>query len=89
MLNHVQKGVIAQDVPFHKERFNCAFQQYNLNRNMRFQIRQCRYLNNSVEQGHRFIKRRVRPMLGLKSFAPRRAIFAEIELWRMLKKDQN
>lgn len=27
-----------------------------------------KYLNNLVEQGHRFFKRRVRPMLGFKSF---------------------
>ena len=31
-------------------------------------IRQVRYLNNIVEQDHRFIKKRVRPMLGFKSF---------------------
>ncbi|EJS46578.1 hypothetical protein ICG_05653 [Bacillus cereus BAG1X1-3] len=31
------------------------------------QIRQVRYLNNIVEQDHRFIKRRVRSMLGFKS----------------------
>ncbi|MGG3674876.1 IS6 family transposase, partial [Bacillus nitratireducens] len=30
------------------------------------QIRQVKYLNNIVEQDHRFIKRRVRSMLGLK-----------------------
>ena len=32
------------------------------------QIRQVKYLNNIVEQDHRFIKKRVRSMLGLKSF---------------------
>ncbi|MBX9848705.1 MAG: transposase [Rhodocyclaceae bacterium] len=32
------------------------------------QLRQCRYLNNIVEQDHRAIKRNTRPMLGLKSF---------------------
>ncbi len=32
-----------------------------------------RYLNNTVEQDHRLIKRRTRPMLGFKSFVP--AIF--------------
>ena len=31
------------------------------------QIRQSRYLNNCIEQDHRRIKRRVRPMLGFKS----------------------
>lgn len=28
-----------------------------------------KYLNNIIEQDHRFIKRRIRPMLGFKSFA--------------------
>lgn len=32
------------------------------------QLRQVRYLNNIVEQDHRFIKKRVRSTLGLKSF---------------------
>ncbi|MHA2896550.1 DDE-type integrase/transposase/recombinase, partial [Bacillus cereus] len=32
------------------------------------QIRQIKYLNNVVEQDHRFIKKRVRSMLGFKSF---------------------
>ena len=32
------------------------------------QIRQVKYLNNIVEQDHRFIKKRVRSMLGFKSF---------------------
>ncbi len=31
-------------------------------------IRQVKYLNNIVEHDHRFIKRRVLPMLGFKSF---------------------
>ena len=58
------------------------------------QERQCKYLNNIVEQvvrhsDHRFIKRRTRPMLGFKSFWSARATLAGIELWRMLKKGQN
>lgn len=32
------------------------------------QIRQVKYLNSMAEQDHRFIKKRVRLMLGLKSF---------------------
>lgn len=34
------------------------------------------YLNNIVEQDHRFIKRRTRPMLGFKSFWSTRATLA-------------
>ncbi|MGI9284282.1 MAG: IS6 family transposase [Pseudomonadales bacterium] len=66
-----------------------AIKQYNTDENKRIKIRQCKYLNNIVEQDHRFIKRRVRPMLGFKSFGSARATLAGIELWRMLKKDQS
>ena len=38
----------------------------------RSNLRQCKYLNNIIEQDHRFIKRRTRPMLGLPSDSPRR-----------------
>ncbi len=32
------------------------------------EVRQKKYLNNIVEQDHRFIKKRTRPMLGFKNF---------------------
>ena len=41
-----------------------AIKQYNTDENKRITIRQCKYLNNIVEQDHRFIKLRIRPMLG-------------------------
>jgi len=65
-----------------------AIKQYNRDENKRIKIRQCKYLNNIVEQEHRFIKRRIRPMLGFKSFWSARATLAGIEVWRMLKKGQ-
>ena len=65
-----------------------AIRQYNKDENKRVKIRQCKYLNNVVEQDHRFIKRQVRPMLGFKSFWSARATLAGIEVWRMLKKGQ-
>ncbi|MBE7106975.1 IS6 family transposase [Bacillus cereus] len=52
------------------------------------QIRQCKYLNNIVEQDHRFIKKRVRPMLGLKSFRTATLILRGIEAMHMMKKRQ-
>ena len=66
-----------------------AIKQYNSDENKRIKIHQCKYLNNIVEQDHRFIKRRIRPMLGFKSFWSARATLAGIEVWRMLKKGQN
>lgn len=65
-----------------------AIKQFNTDENRRVKIRQCKYLNNIVEQDHRFIKRRTRPMLGFKSFWSAGATLAGIELWRMLKKNQ-
>ncbi|MDM5186078.1 IS6 family transposase [Bacillus sp. DX4.1] len=52
------------------------------------QIRQVKYLNNIVEQDHRFIKRRVRSMLGLKSFKTAISILSGVEAMHMMKKGQ-
>jgi putative transposase len=51
-------------------------------------IRQSAYLNNRIEQDHRAIKRRVRPMLGFKSMASARAILGGIEMVHMMRKGQ-
>jgi transposase-like protein len=51
-------------------------------------IRQSAYLNNRVEQDHRAIKRRVRPILGLKSVASARVILGGIEMVYMMRKQQ-
>ncbi|MCG7522825.1 IS6 family transposase [Ruegeria sp. Ofav3-42] len=47
-----------------------------------------KYLNNIVEQDHRFIKRRTRPILGFKSFASASATLAGIEVAHMIRKGQ-
>jgi putative transposase len=52
------------------------------------QIRQSAYLNNRVEQDHRAIKRRVRPMLGFKSMSSARVILGGIEMIHMMRKGQ-
>ena len=51
-------------------------------------LRQCKYLNNVVEQDHRAVKRRTRPMMGLKSFRSAARIIAGIETMHMVKKGQ-
>ena len=51
-------------------------------------IRQSRYLNNRIEQDHRAIKRRVRPMLGFQSVATARVILGGIEMVHMMRKQQ-
>jgi transposase-like protein len=51
-------------------------------------IRQSRCLNNPIEQDHRAIMRRVRPMLGFKSMASARAILGGIEMIHIMRKGQ-
>jgi putative transposase len=51
-------------------------------------IRQSRYLNNRIEQDHRAIKRRVRPMLGFQSAATARVILSGIGMIHMMRKGQ-
>ena len=54
----------------------------------RIRTRQSAYLNNRIEQDHRAIKCRVRPMLGSKSMASARAIVSGIEMVYMMRKGQ-
>jgi putative transposase len=51
-------------------------------------IRQSQYLNNRIEQDHRAIKRRVRPMLGFKSADSAHVILGGIKLIHMMRKQQ-
>ena len=54
----------------------------------RIAIRQIKYLNNIIEQDHRFIKKRIKPMLGFKSFRSAKNTLAGIESVRMIQKVQ-
>jgi transposase-like protein len=51
-------------------------------------IRQSQYLNNRIEQDHRAVKRRVRPMLGFKAMDSARAVLSGIEMVHMMPKGQ-
>ena len=51
-------------------------------------VRSSKYLNNLIEQDHRRIKRRLRPMLGLKSFQTADIVIRGIELAEKIKKGQ-
>jgi transposase, IS6 family len=52
------------------------------------QLRQCKYLNNIVEQDHRVIKRRVNPGLGFGAFATAQRTIQGYEAMHMLRKGQ-
>jgi putative transposase len=65
-----------------------ALQALNAGREVPIRIRQKKYLNNVVEQDHRAIKRRTRPMLGFKNFRCARIILGGIEFMHMIVKGQ-
>jgi putative transposase len=65
-----------------------GIKSYNRTEDQRILIRQCKYLNNIVEQDHRGIKRIVNPILGFKSFKSAEITLEGIELIRMMKKGQ-
>ena len=65
-----------------------AIKTYNKRCLKKIRIRHCKYLNNRVEQEHRFIKWRIENMLGFKSFESGSRTLTGIEIVRMIKKDQ-
>jgi transposase-like protein len=52
------------------------------------ELRQVKYLNNLIEQDHRFIKRRTRPGLGFFSFDTAQRTLAGFETMNMIRKGQ-
>ncbi|MFM0631528.1 IS6 family transposase [Paraburkholderia xenovorans] len=65
-----------------------ALEAINDDRETPIKIRQSKYFNNLVEQDHRAIKRRTRPMLGFKTFRCARILLAGIEIMHMIAKKQ-
>jgi len=51
-------------------------------------LRQCKYLNNIVEQDHRFLKRRINPGLGFGSFRTAQRTLQGYEMMHMIRKGQ-
>jgi len=68
----------------------CALDYFNeeLEEKAQYEIRQIKYLNNIIEQDHRFIKKRTNPMLGFKNFLSAAATIMGIENIRMIQKGQ-
>ena len=65
-----------------------ALEAINAERETPIKIRQTKYLNNIIEQDHRAIKRRTRPMLGFKNFQCARILPGGIEVAHMIAKGQ-
>lgn len=70
---------------------NAALKSINkgLGKKNNIEIRQIKYLNNIIEQDHRFIKPIVKPMMGFKAFHSVNATLIGIELHHMLHKDRH
>ena len=54
----------------------------------RVKVRSSQYLNNLIEQDHRRVKQRIRPMLGFKRFDNAVVTVSGIELAEKIKKGQ-
>ncbi len=65
-----------------------AIKLYNRRNYSTIKIRQCKYLNNIVEQDHRMIKWRIVQGLGFKDFESAKRTIAGVEMIRMIKKNQ-
>ena len=65
-----------------------AIDSYNTDHTTDIELRQCKYLNNIVEQDHRAIKRMTWPMLGFKSLRCARILLAGIKTMHMIRKGQ-
>jgi len=59
-----------------------------LPKDKQIEVGQVKYLNNIIEQDHRFIKKRTKPTLGFKSFNSARITIAGMENVRMIQKGQ-
>jgi transposase-like protein len=85
----IARNHVPETVTIDKSGANlAALEAINADREVPIKIRQSKYLNNVVEQDHRAIKRRTRPMLGFKTFRCARILLVGIELTHMIAKGQ-
>nr|WP_198379528.1 DDE-type integrase/transposase/recombinase [Roseomonas sp. KE2513] len=70
--------------------YPCAIEQLKEDGELwqRSRLRQCKYLNNIVEQDRRHLKRLVTPGLGLSSFLTAQRTLAGYEVMAMVRKEQ-
>ena len=58
------------------------------NADQAIEIRPCKYLNNIIEQDHRYVKKKTRSALGFKAFYSAHATLQGIELIQMIRQGQ-
>ena len=92
--NAIAKNGVPKRVVVDKSGSNLAGLQ-NVNAKLRFKgdgsiikIVQSKYLNNLLEQDHRFIKKITKPMMSFKAFHSAQSTLAGIEVAHMIRKQQ-
>ena len=84
--NQNPRVITVDKNPAYPRALNQLKNKVDLHKNTK--IRQIKYLNNIVEQDHRFIKKMIKPGLGFKSFKTARRTLKGIEAFHMIKKGQ-
>src|SRR5215510_6984743 len=88
-LNYPQDSCTRPKITIDKSGANtAAIEHYNEMHKTTIAIRHSKYLNNIVEQDHRAVKHKVRPMLGFQSFWAARCTIAGIEVMHAIRKGQ-
>ena len=83
--NNSKSGVINIDKSGANKQ---GIRTYNKRNFKNVKWRQCKYLNNIVEQDHRTIKRRIAITTGFKSFESAQRTLAGIEIINIIRKNQ-
>jgi transposase-like protein len=85
----IRHNTVPDKVTMDKSGANkAAIDEINAGGEIAILVRQVKYLNNTIEQDHRAIKRISRPILGFKSFRSAQAVLASIKLMHMIRKGQ-
>ena len=85
----MQANGIPEKVTMDKSGANkSAIDQIIGDKDIAVEVPQVKYLNNIVEQDHRAVKRKTRPMLGFESFRAAAHVLTGIELMHMIRKGQ-
>ncbi|MBE0392453.1 IS6 family transposase [Flavobacterium sp. PL002] len=89
LIKAINKNCRSTVINIDKSGFNIsAIRVYNKRSFSNIKIRQCKYLNNIVEQDHLFIKWRIQNGLGFKSFEFAKRTLGGIQGVHMLRKNQ-
>ncbi len=83
------KQKVPEKINADKSGANAAgLKAFNHEHSTDIELRQVKYLNNLIEQDHRRVRQRTRPMLDFKTFMSAAKTIAGIEMMVMIKKGQ-